>query len=70
MQDLEVHEKSEPRASSHDTSDIEAVPADGKVPSNDEVNWDGANDQMNPMNWGTSRKLQNLGIISVMSLST
>jgi hypothetical protein len=35
-----------------------------------DVNWDGDDDQLNPMNWAATRKWGNLSIISVMSLST
>ena len=41
-----------------------------KLTSAFEVNWDGENDEEDPMNWKSAKKWQNLGLISIMSLST
>ncbi|KAE9363892.1 MFS multidrug transporter-like protein [Stipitochalara longipes BDJ] len=72
-QEPKVQENFNPKESSHEFSDLEAGPVDGKPESkNDinEVNWETDNDSSNPLNWSPSRKWRNLGVISIMSLTT
>jgi hypothetical protein len=41
-----------------------------KLPSPNKVNWENDNDPQNPMNWSSSVKWQNLGVISAMAFIT
>lgn len=63
-----------PKASSQETSDLETGAVDEKLPQKNsnvnEINWENDDDPENPLNWGSSRKWRNLGVISVMSLTT
>jgi len=74
IQEPEVEEKSNPDdASSPEVSDLEVGPVDGKSEpkSNiNEISWESDDDPSNPKNWSSSRKWQNLGVISIMSLTT
>jgi len=56
-----------------DFSDLEAGPTDENPESKSDinlVNWDTDDDPANPLNWSPSHKWQNLGVISIMSLTT
>ena len=35
-----------------------------------EINWDGPNDELNPMNWPSGKKWRTLGVISLMAFIT
>ena len=59
-----------PTGMSLDPPNIEAGLAEEKTSPSNQVNWDNEFDSLNPMNWSTSLKWRNLGIISVMSLAT
>jgi len=68
-----VQEDSDPKNSSPEVSDLEAGRVDAKSePKNDinEISWDSDDDASNPRNWSASRKWQNLGVISIMALTT
>ena len=74
LQEPKAQEKPNPDDfSSLEISDLEAGPVAGKPElENDinKINWDSDDDPSNPKNWNASRKWQNLGVISVMSLTT
>jgi hypothetical protein len=74
IQDPHSHVNLDLKASSLATSDLEAGPvADKLQPKNingTEINWETDDDPSNPLNWSPSRKWQNLGVISIMSLTT
>ncbi len=55
--------------------DVEARPEHGESTVEDEkdpnvVDWDGPNDQANPMNWSDNQKWLNIVILSVMTMVT
>lgn len=55
--------------------DVEAGPEHGESTVEDEkdpnvVDWDGPNDQANPMNWSDNQKWLNIVILSVMTMVT
>jgi hypothetical protein len=73
LQEAKFLEDVNPKDSSHGVADLEAGPVDQKLESEsdiNEVNWESDDDPANPVNWGTSRKWRNLGVISIMSLTT
>jgi hypothetical protein len=74
IRDADKHLSLDPRASSQDISDLEAGMTDEKLPSKtrdtEEINWESDDDPANPLNWSPFRKWQNLGVISIMSLTT
>ena len=53
-----------------DNSAVEASAVNEKIESPNEINWEGENDQSNPMNWSTAKKWRNLSVVSMMTLST
>jgi hypothetical protein len=60
-------------STSHYISDLEAGSVHEKPESENNTNlvsWETYKDPANPLNWSPSRKWQNLGVISVMSLAT
>lgn len=53
-----------------DESKLESGAVDENVISSNKIDWNGANDKLNPMNWTSKKKWTNLGILSMMSLVT
>ena len=80
--DLEKAHQQQQRTSVDDTSTLHNMSepenaATDNVPVNDQegrdpdlVTWDGPDDPQNPMNWPSSTKWLNIGILSVLSIIT
>jgi hypothetical protein len=74
VQDPQNNVALDPKAPSQDSSDLEAGAVVEKLQQKNnnvgEINWETDDDPANPVNWSPSRKWRNLGVISIMSLTT
>ena len=57
-------------AEKHVDEEMDVVKSSVEKPSSNEVNWDGDDDPLNPMNWKASKRWLNLLVISMMAFIT
>ncbi len=57
-------------AEKHVDEEMEDVKSSVEKPNLNEVNWDGDDDPLNPMNWKASKRWLNLLVIAMMAFIT